>query len=345
MDPILRSYVIAGVVVAFGLTLGFFRRRPSAGVLALLSSGVCLFALGAFPKGDPLEALPGVEVARLGAALLMGALARAAGGPRLPVQRGLAAVVVGALLGGLNGAALIATLETDRARASRLALAAAAAGLLSPVGSPATLLLHAWPTLVPLALGMVALSLPGRVILQDKPVLPGRPIVTLLLLLVGVVAAVVSEPLWPLLGGCALLAVLARREFGALPRLLSFASVVWVIAAGSVVGLARASGLLWQAQQGLVYMEGRDGAVGLGVFLAAALVAMIGGELFAALAVSSLLGTWAGTPPTSLALPLIAGAAVGGLDAIFVSGGLMGAGMLRWLLRLGLALAWVALVV
>lgn len=205
LDPLARNAAALGGLLGLTVLLGPARLRwPWLGpALALLALGTAA-GLGALAPGAPLAPFPVEAALTLAGWFLLGSAARAAGGPRLPRHPGYAALLAGILMGDLAAAAWILPAVRDRALGARLAMVAAAGGLMSPIGTPARLLLSGLPELgwMPALLVLLVFPLGST----SAPELPrGRLAVSAVLLAVMGVAFTPEWRLPAVVGGAVLL--------------------------------------------------------------------------------------------------------------------------------------------
>jgi hypothetical protein len=342
-ELIVQNATAAGVLLGGTLLLGLTRLRWWAALPVLLGSLGLILGMGSLPE-PPLTAFPGRGLLTLLLWLAFGVAARAAR-PLLPRSLGVAAVVAGALMGDLAAALLLAPQARDARTAARVGLCCAAGGLLSPMGTPATLLLVEASLLAPIALPLALLAWPrGQ---RDQA---GSLPATGLLATLTVLASVLPELRLPLLAlGAAMLAALGRARLRPILAETPMALFGWLVAAAVAAWAALHLGLLQQIQVGLeTTLDVLPDQGPVLVAGAASLVSLLAGEGAGALLLEATLGaTWTG-PSESLPTALALGLAVGGVGPAWLALGAGGhrlAERLRWLalplaLQLAAALLW-----
>ncbi len=338
---------VVRVVVAMSwplLVAGRVTGRRRAGVLLLILVGFSLVGgslLGALTPTDLLH-LPdwtGLSQGSLSLLLwvLLGVLARAAGGVSLPGPPILSAIAAGALIGELGAAGLIAGAGlTDRRAAARLALAAAGGAMIGRIGDPALLLLMdrvGW-SLAPLGLLTALVALPGG----PLPRLSGRPLVTGAAAIIATAAVLAGSHLPAVLAaGCLLMAALAG---GALRR-VDLRPVGWCLGLVALVVLSTAGGLAELAAWGLeLVAESLGGPL---LVLIGALIAVLGEGITGALLGSAILDRALDLTVPDVSVALAAGLATGGLAPLVIAGAVR-EGLLRWSAQVLLAVLWAGLV-
>ena len=330
MEPFLRNLAVGGGLLAVTALLALGRRRWWAAVLPL--GGAVGLAVGLrWMPFEPLAGAPVPEVATLLVWVLMGCAARVAR-PMLPRNAGLAALIAGGLMGDIAAMVLLAPRAPDGRTAARMACVASAGALLSPIGTPATLLLVGPAELAPVAALLALVAWPGARRLDGS----GSPTASILL-----VATAAAAAAWPhgsitAMAFCAaLLAGLGLRAQRTLR--LPWGRLLFLVAVSAVAWSARHAGLWEQAIAGVERVAGAswlDPALAAGAFLLAALV----GEPTAALALASMLDT-AAHPLPPLALPLALGVGVGGLGPLLLSGARVREALVPLSLQLAVAAA------
>lgn len=268
-----------------------------------------------------------------------GALARAAGGARLPGTASFGAVISGALLGELAATAILTANVEDRGVAARMALAASAGGFFGRLGNPAMLLLAEREpdmlfTLVPLGLLCALVVLPGA----PMPTPPGRIPVTVVSGITALAALIAGPYAWmAVLIGCVGMGALAlsgERETidWQLPLRALFVCMLVVLSAS--VGLPELAAL---------GLEENGETVGrlLKPVLAVvgALAAMLGDTFGAGLFAEALLDRAHNFQIPGAAASLAAGVTVGGLGPLLIARAVRH-GLLRWGIQIALAVAW-----
>lgn len=337
VDAPLRNMIALGTFVVLAVLLGPARLRlPLLGpALGLAALGLA-WGLGAVAAGAPLEGLPQEATVTVLGWFLLGSAARAAGGPRLPAHPGYAAFTAGLLMGDLAAGAWLLPLVKDRALGARLAVVAAGGALMSPVGTPARLLLVDLGALAWMPIAMVALAMP----LQELPrrILPeGRWAVSAVLV---ATMGLAFDPAWRMaavVGGAVVLSLMAPREAR---HRLPWREMLWVLGFAGVVGAARSAGLWAELRLGLGLLLGLSpGLAVLAVVCGGAVLALLVGEAAGAVLLWSVLDAGAGAGPGPLVAALALALAVGegglwrGLE------GLRATALLRSV-QLAVVLAW-----
>jgi len=279
------------------------------------------------------------ELVLLGLWCLVGALARSLGPIGLPGPVGFTPLLMGAVMGEVPAAAMLASAARTPSGAARLALTAAAGGMIGRIGDPAMLVLLAdFPgavaSVMPLALVMAWLVRPRPEHVHAwNGALNRRHGVMLLLVLLGV---------WPrmTIGVLAVTAALFIVWSRTQQRPLELMTPAWQLGATSLAALAVAGGAAEQAAVGLELSFELLGTwaspvlVGVSAVLAATTdgVAM---AVFAQAVVDRALSL----DPRSIAVPMAVGVAVGGLGPLIAAGALR-AGWWLWGLQVMAAVAW-----
>lgn len=363
-----RNALATGLMLA-GLALVVNRRRRGfwAAGLAVISVVVSIYLEVVVQVSDAWMLPSYTGLARPSAMLVTWAawgvaLWAAERRPSIPGPPIVTAPLMGALVGSLPAAALLSRAARDRKAAARLALAAAAGGMVGRVGNPALLVLGlrepwvAWG-LAPLAAACLAVAAPRRgdlvpgegdsaasaALHESAPsaVAPGDPRLSAVAVAVALVALLPGGALWALVGGVALTVGLGLRRW----RRIDSEPLLWAIASVGLVLLAVAGGaadmVAWgleelqlQAAQWMPAVLGAGGAV---------LAALTGGPasaLFSVAVLDRALSLRVVGAPVALA----AGLAAGGLGPLVVSGGLR-AGWSRWLVQVLLAVGWAVIAV
>lgn len=308
-----RNAGLLGGLLALAVALGPWRARLGwPGMIALCVLGLGLgVGLDVLAPGAPLEPFPAEELFVLLLWLLMGRLTNEAGGVFTGQSWGFAALFGAMLSGDQATAARLAPLAPSPKLAARLALVAGVGGLMSPIGSPARLLLRdIGPTgLLPVGLALMA----WPYALERAPKGPGgRLAVTAIL---GVVLVLGFRPEWrlPALAfGCVVLALLAGPKAPDAALGASGREVGWALTLGLLVGLARASGALAEVRVGAeLLLEAAPSLALVAVVLGAAALSTLAGELGAALIVLSVVEAGADPLTRPLTLVMTVGLTVG----------------------------------
>jgi len=344
MDPIVQPALWVGVPLVLLLLFGRWSRR-------LIGSGLCvLFCLAAavhfqvFHFQSTLYSAEWEPVWVLLAWIEFGVIARWAGGFPIRGPLGLLAFFGGALLGDLGAALLIAPRTPTPMQKARVVLTASAGALISPIGTPVTLLLVEPGAFGVLPFALAALSWP-RGWAQDEPartVLPltqtgaNRNLGILLLVVLGCLAG--FSKFWVLGIGCVVLMIPLLRK-GVRPP-TPWGQEIWIMALAVVCFLCVASGALREAQIGLEAWCAQ-GAAWTPPLLAA------GGAVFSVFATeegASLFAQQIQTTGYSSIEPAVwswigAGIAMGGIGPLIATKALR-AGIWLWLGQLALVLIW-----
>ncbi len=343
MIPLYRDAVIVAALCA-----GLLLLNPSARARALaplLAVGAVAAGLGlGFLVGADLLNLPswtglGAEAASLVGWALFGMAARRAPRPWLPGPPALVAWLAGALFGEVAGAALVAAPAKDREQAARLAMAAAAGGLVGRVGDPALLALGERVSpllLLPLSALLLLLARP-----RETPEAGGSRAVTAVGLAVAVGAALLpGMAAAPLLVGAVVLLALGWRR-AAEPG--TWREPLWVLGSVTLALIGAISGL-WELLAGsLEWMANDWGAVPLGPLAGlAGLVALFVDGPLAGLGAAAALDRALDLRGPGVGFALAVGAAVGGMGPLVVAGAVK-QGFRRWVLGVLLAGVYVAL--
>lgn len=319
MVDFLPAAVGLGCVLGVTLLLARLERWwPLALGLAALAVGLAV-GLQVLPQGAPLASWRGLDLAVLLGWLMLGAGARKLR-PRLWGPLGLQAVVAGLVLGDLGAAALMAGLVEDPEKRARAALVASGAALLSPIGTPATLLMAR-----PWELGLLPLALILVVWPRGEASSEGRIAVT-----VGL-AAVAGLALWS-----PLVVAVAGLGVALWTRQLPWRAMVWLAGLSVVAAAAQSSGAVHQLGLGLDYLVLAAGPDLAHLALAGAVsgIALLSGEAPAALVFQQVIE--ANHLFKDPALPALLAASVG-------VGGLIGGprALRLWWRQLAVLLVWV----
>lgn len=344
---------LAQAAVALGWPVLFvgIAARGARGLWVLLGFLVAAYggglAVGALQPLDPVY-LPGWTGMGASAGLLVlwaayGAVARAAGGARMPGTPLFGAVLSGAVLGELAAAALVAAGASDQKSAARLALAASAGGLLGRVGDPAMLLLAERDpdmlfVLAPMALLCILILLPGGPLEAPK----GRWSVSAVGAATALGAVLLGPHAWiALLLGMVGLAALAGR---AGLKEIDWQLPVKTALIGGLIISAAAGGIPELIAEGLEFAQRLTGAA-LKPLVAAvsALAAAALDSTGAALLADATLDRARSLTTSGVAASMAAGIAVGSVGPLLVAGALR-EGWKLWLAQIGIAVLWAWLV-
>lgn len=313
MSPELQAPVAFGVILGLATLLAPARHRvwwlglPVVAVVLAAVFGLNLQAGG-------LAGLPWEETGSILAWLLLGHCARVAGGPVLPRSWGLVAALAGWLMGDLGAAALLAGLIADRGTAIRAALVASAAALISPIGTPVSLVVVDPAYFGPLPIFLALVAWPVGALPERQ----GRVSVSLILgSAAALVAWIPSQRLIFLAAAAALLAFLARKNLQA--ERFPAGEGVFAIAAGVLAWGARHGGLSRELLAGLELLQGALPDAANGLFATAGvLLGLLMGETAGAPLIHSMLGASANPPDPAMLSCVAAGLAVGGLGPLLM---------------------------
>lgn len=341
MNPLVVVCAVSGAFLAALMVLAPSGRArglaPVLAVGAIITGLVMRFLIPADLLHLPAWTGLGRESADLVGWALWVAAARRSRRPWLPGPPALAAWLAGALFGEIAGAALVAGAEPDKGRAARLAMAAAAGGLVGRVGDPALLVLGdriSVASLLPLSLLLLALAKPG-----GDPQPDGSRAVTGLGLVVACCAGLfpVAAP-YALVGGAALLLALGRSE----QRISVWSEVAWTLA-GLVLALITAASGLWElAAESLEQIAGIWGSIPMGlVALVSGLAAMLIDGPATGICAAALAERAMDLRSPGFALALAIGSAVGGIGPLAVVRASR-RGARRWLLGVVIAAIYAA---
>jgi hypothetical protein len=268
-----------------------------------------------------------------------------AGGFPIRGPLGPLAFLGGALMGELGTALVLAPRAPTPKEKARVVLTASAGALISPVGTPVTLLLVEPGTFgVVLPLALAALSWP-RAWAQDDPQQPVLPLNTTctnrnLLVLFAVVAGLfwgISD-LWVLGLGCFALLIPNMRVRGKAKT--PWGKEIWILAVAILCMLSISSGAFWELQQAIGFFLNQcpewahAGLVGAG-----ALLSIVGTEEGAVLVAQAVQNTGFSTLEPEVWKFVGAGIAMGGIGPLLLVGAFR-AGLWIWILQLGLVLLW-----
>lgn len=335
MEEFARNAAIGGGLLGLLAVLGPWRRFAPLAVVPALAAVGCAVGFG----WAPVDPAPSSSVLTLVLWLVLGLLARAAN-VWMPRHAGVAAVVGGLLLGDLATALLLGPRCKDGETAIRVALVASGAAIISPIGTPATLMLGTSPALLALAVPLVLVAWP-------RAELDGGGSKAALGVLTGLVGLLLFLPAhttpWILLGGCVPLLGLALRGLRTTP--VPWGPLVWVLGAAVLLTSVDHAGTLNEAAIGIEWLlDIAPAATRYGLFGVAAFAAAVAGEGAGSLAAADLLSTFVelGAAPRAV---LIAGLGIGGLGPVLLARGDHAWGPLwrPWVMQLGVGAVWVAI--
>ncbi|MDG1481455.1 MAG: hypothetical protein P8R54_17805 [Myxococcota bacterium] len=342
MNELIRAVVAMSWPLLF-VGRGSERVRSGTGLLIMI--GLVLVSglvLGSLVPADLLflPSWTGLGSGMLSLVLwvLLGSLARVAGGVSLPGPPLLSAIAIGALVGEIGAAGMIAGISDKRA-AARLALAAAGGAMVGRVGDPALLLLMdqvGW-SLAPLGLLTAMVAVPGG----SLPRIEGHTVVTAAAAVVAT-AAIFAGDFLPhvLAAGCLLMAGLAGGKL----RVVDLRPVGWCFGLTVLVLLSTASGLPELAAWGLELVQEILGSWRMpGLTAIGVLIAVLSEGISGALLTSAVLDRALDLTVEGVPTALAAGLAVGGLAPLVIVGAVR-EGLLRWAVQVFLALLWAGLV-
>jgi hypothetical protein len=321
-----RAWVALGVaIVAFGVGI---------------SLDILVFSdLWTLPAATGL----GDSLVLLGLWSILGATVRLGGPLSLKGPPVVVAMLAGALLGELPAAALLSAGARSPAGAARLALAAAAGGMVGRVGDPALLLLGGDEPMIllqllPLAIVLGVMAAPRQDDLPQTEASFGPRL--WLLCAVAAAAAVPGWTHWAVGAGILGSLFLGRQRL----REIDLKPVVWVGSAAALGVIAVAGGAPELGATGLERIGEELGEWGpIGLSLAAALLAALTDGTAASICVVGLLDRAMSLNIDGARLALTAGLAVGGLGPLVVAGALR-AGWKRWFLQVVVTVIYVGLV-
>lgn len=344
----IRNTVVAGAMV-YGLVAfsPWAQRRWGALLLLLVSAGLGIGFRYLIPQ-DLLYLASwsglGEEAALLPLWAVYGVLARRAPRPWVPGPSWATAPVLGALLGEVPSAAMLSAAAPNAGAAVRLAMAAAAGGMLGRVGDPALLVLgERVPLLGLFLLPMAAVML---AVARVQPADLGEPgqgsrAVSGLALGTALLAMVPGLALPALCAGILGMGGLAFANRGT-ARGGGGAEIAWALGSVGLVLISVAAGLPEYIGFGLE--QGSDYLGRLPLFaltLASGLVSAMVDSPATSLLTAATLDRCPSLVEPGLGLSLGLGAAVGGTGPLVAAGALF-VGWRRWLVVLLLAAAWMA---
>jgi len=271
-------------------------------------------------------------------------LARWAGGFPIRGPLGPLAFLGGAFLGEIGAVLLLAPRAPTAGLKARVALTASAGALMSPIGSPVTLLLVEPGTFGWLPLALAALSWPSGWA-QDDPNAPALPLTSTGLnrnagVLLAVIVGLIWGPsdLWVLAFGCLGLMLLNLRSRGK-PK-TPWGAEVWICALAVLCLLSVSSGAFWEVKEGIALaMNHFPDWAASALVGAAALLSIAGTEEGAVLVAHSIQDTGFSTLDPHVWRLVGAGIAVGGITPLLMAKAFR-AGFWIWILQLGLVLLW-----
>jgi hypothetical protein len=339
---IIRNAVVMGVFVFLPvLMVGSLRWRGVWALIVAIIAAVVGGALGILVPTDlfrlPMDTGLAVPVALVVGQALLGVVAGAAGRPWLPGPPVLVAPIAGALLGEIGGAALVTVgVEDPKARA-RLALGAAAGGLLGRMGDPALLIsgggMVTLAHFAPLALVAMIAARPRYGDLAGTE--SGSKNITAVVGIAAVLALVPALRLVAVFGGVLVLAGMAGRRL----KTARPGPFLWVASGAALVLMATAGGAPALLGVGLESVQNAYMSLVVPVLLVGgALGSTMAGGGPAALFAHALLERCQALHVHGAHLALTIGVAAGGLGPLVVARA-VGAGWPRWLLQVALILA------
>lgn len=347
MSPIVVAIVVSTVPLVLLGGMAAWRRKAWGALVLAVATFVAGNMAGVLVPSD-LWVLPGATGLTSDLLLLvmwavLGALARLGGPIKVPGPPVLVAMACGATLGEVPAAAILAASAQTRGGAARLALAAAAGGMVGRMGDPAVQLLSQRDPsilvmLLPLALILALLAAPRRQDIVDAQVsdLPR----TVLLVAVAALALVPGLALGAVGAGIVGLCVLGRDQ---LPE-VEVGWVLWVAVAALLGLIAIAGGVPEMGATGLELIGEQMGEWGApGLALAGALLAALTDGTVAAVCAVGVYDSALSLNIPGAALGMAAGVAVGGFGPL-IAAGAWRAGWKRWLVHVAVTVAYVWLV-
>lgn len=347
MPPIFLNAIVFGALAgAVVLAAPGGRRRGLLALGVAVIGGITGFAMGVLVPSDlwrlPVDTGLGMAVALMLGQAALGVAAVAAGRPWLPGPAMIVAPLTGALVGEIGGAMLLAGTTEDRGARARLALGAAAGGLLGRLGDPALLIVGpddaTVARLAPLALLALIAARPRQGDLSGA--VDGDKRVTAIAIGAGLLALVPGMALPAVWGGALLLgglALLKRRGAGG--GSVDLNPLLWAVGAGVLVLVATAAGTPMVIALGIEEVQNAFMAWGPAAFLGAGagVSALVGGH-GASLLAQAVLERSPGLAVPGAVTALMVGLAVGGLGPLIAVGAVR-KGLLRWLLQVALVSA------
>ena len=346
MDPLVVPALAMGCLLALAAASGHWKKRRAvvASLLVAVGAGVGL-SWGSIDGAARFQGGPWESLWLLLVWLEFTLLVQWAGGVPIRGPLGPLAFFGGAFVGELGAAVLLCPRAGDPGNRARVALTASAGAMMSPLGSPVTLLLvepgH-FGLLLPLVLAGVAWP---RGWAMDDPARPHLPLTRsganrnawiVAAVLLGVVVS--SADLWVLFAGCLLLMVGNIRTKGRPHE--SWGLQIWVTSVALLVFFTQSSGALWELKEGLgLLMETGSSGLSEAAVLVGALTAIVGTEAGAAMISVGVADAGLQEVPGSIWSPYAAGLAVGGLAPLLASGGFL-RGLRLWIVQLGVVLLW-----
>jgi hypothetical protein len=339
----LNAIVFGALAAAVVLAAPAGRRRGLVALGVALVGIITGFAMGALVPADiwrlPVDTGLATPLALMLGQAALAVVAVAAGRPWLPGPAVLVAPLTGALVGEVGGAILLASTTEDRAAKARLALGAAAGGLLGRVGDPALLIVGpdeaTVARLAPLALVALVAARPKSSDLAGAG--EGDKAVTGIALgaaLLSLVPGMALAGVWGgtlLLGGLALL----RRSQGRMGP-IDLNPLLWALGATALVLVATAAGTPMVIALGIEEVQNAFMAWGPAAFLGGGtLVSALAGGHGAAILAQAVLDRSLALNVPGAATALTVGVAVGGLGPLLAVGAVR-KGLLRWLLQVAL---------
>ncbi|GEM_PF-6538542 len=325
METLIRDLGLVAVPLVALHAMGAWRWRGPAALALAVAVVLAGFALDVLAPATAAEGWQPALTLQLCAWVGMGVAARRSDlGDRLGDSLLLASLLAGFAFGAVPAVLLLA--PAAGARAHRVALAATAAALFSPVGSPMTLAIGPLePQLAWLGLLLLLVARPSGV--AARPALGG-------LLALGIVA--VAAPMAAQIIGLVWLAVSGKGRWrwprGTLAVLAAAVLLAWT---------ARHAGLAHELPPATEWLLLEGGSLGGPVLAAAAgLLGVLGGALPASIVLGDAFGSPFVSVPSTTREALVIGFGLGSLVPLRLSG-MLSEGRRLWLVSVVLGgLAW-----
>ena len=344
MDPVLEPALWLGAPLAVAMLFGRFKNRLywMAGCLLLCFAAALHFEV--FHFKSVVYSADWMPVWVLFAWIEFVAIARWAGGFPIRGPLGPLAFIGGALLSDVGAALLLAPRAPTAKKKAQVVLTASAGALMSPIGTPVTLLLVEPGSFGMLPLVLAAVSWPTGWA-QDSPRRAALPLTATgatknLLILVAVVVAISVglSPLWSLGIGCVALLIPSLRS-GIKPP-TPWKLEIWLFGVALLCFLSVASGAFREIQLALVYfMDSNCGLDSTVLVAGGAVLSVFGTEEGASLVAHAVQQTGLSQLDPSTWTLVGAGVAIGGIGPLLLVRAFR-AGIVIWLAQLAVVVFW-----
>jgi hypothetical protein len=344
VDPVLEPALWLGGPLVVAVLFGRFKKRlywVSACVLFCFAAAIFYKV---FHFKSVIYSADWTPVWVLLAWIEFVAIARWTGGFPIRGPLGPLSFLGGALLGDLGAALLLAPRAPTAKSKAQVVLTASAGALISPIGTPVTLLLVDPGSFGLLPFVLAAVSWP-KGWAQDHPRRSVLPLTTTgatrnLWILLAVIAAMGLgwSPLWSLGLGCVALLIPSLRSGFKPPT--PWGLELWLFAVALLCFLSLASGAFREIQEALVYFMGTESGWDSTLLVAGgALLSVVGTEEGATLVAHTVQQTGISRLDPATWTLIGAGVAMGGIGPLILVRAFR-AGIAIWLAQLALVVVW-----